>query len=183
MKNDNALISTAVLTAIWDDSHKDNIELVIPFVIDIIYNKFELKQSIDESYILEQLKKKFCFNKFPHAVLKIVLNRIKKKGILKIENKKYILEKEVKEEALKFEERLGKAKSDTSKVIEAITLYLKKEMNENVTNADAEIYLGNFISTYGYNLRLTPATLSIGYNEIKAIVQKAYDQMKNEEQK
>ena len=41
MKNDNALISTAVLTAIWDDSHKDNIELVIPFVSNIIFNKFK----------------------------------------------------------------------------------------------------------------------------------------------
>ena len=151
MKNDNALISTAVLTAIWDDSHKDNIELVIPFVIDIIHNKYEVNQIIDEEYILEQLKKKYCFNKFPHAVLKTVLNRIKKKGILKVKNKKYSLEKEIKEEALKFEEKLGKAKNDTSKVIEAITTYLREEMNENITSSDSEIFLGNFIATYGYN--------------------------------
>lgn len=151
MKNDNALISTAVLTAIWDDSHKDNIELVIPFVIDIIHNKYEVNQIIDEEYILEQLKKTYCFNKFPHAVLKTVLNRIKKKGILKVKNKKYSLEKEIKEEALKFEEKLGKAKNDTSKVIEAITTYLREEMNENITSSDSEIFLGNFIATYGYN--------------------------------
>ena len=151
MKNDNALISTAVLTAIWDDSHKDNIELVIPFVIDIIYNKYEVSQSIDEEFILEQLKNRYCFNNFPHAVLKTVLNRIKKKGILKIENKKYRLEKEIKEEAQKFEEKLRKAKNDTSKVIEAITSYLKEEMNENITSADSEVFLGNFIATYGYN--------------------------------
>ncbi len=93
MKNDNALISTAVLTAIWDDSHKDNIELVIPFVSNIIFNKFKVNDLIDEEYIIRQLKEKFCFNKFPHAVLKIVLNRMKRRNILKLDNKKFILRK------------------------------------------------------------------------------------------
>ena len=149
MKNDNALISTAVLTAIWDDSHKDNIELIIPFVIDIIYNKFELGQNIDENYIIEQLKSKFCFNKFPHAVLKIVLKRLKRRAILKLENKKFILIKEIKREAKEFEEKLNKAQNDTFKVINSIAHYLKQEMNEEITTTDAEVYFGNFISSYG----------------------------------
>ena len=125
MKNDNALISTAVLTAIWDDSHKDNIELVIPFVSNIIFNKFKVNDLIDEEYILRQLKEKFCFNKFPHAVLKIVLNRMKRRNILKLDNKKFILTKDLKDEAKEFEDRLNIAKLETSKVISAITKYLK----------------------------------------------------------
>lgn len=151
MKNDNALISTAVLTAIWDDSHKDNIELIIPFVIDIIYNKFKINEEIDEEYIIKQLKDKFCFNKFPHAVLKIVLNRMKRKKILKAENRKFILIKDLKTDAREFEDKLNVAKLDTSKVIVAITKYLKNELENNITEKDAEIYFGNFISFYGYN--------------------------------
>lgn len=151
MKNDNALISTAVLTAIWDDSHKDNIELVIPFVNNIIFNKFKVNDLIDEEYILRQLKEKFCFNKFPHAVLKIVLNRMKRRNILKLDNKKFILTKDLKDEAKEFEDRLNIAKLETSKVISAITKYLKKELNDDIVESDAEIYFGNFISSYGYN--------------------------------
>lgn len=123
MKNDNALISTAVLTAIWDDSHKDNIELVIPFVSNIIFNKFKVNDLIDEEYIIRQLKEKFCFNKFPYAVLKIVLNRMKRRNILKLDNKKFILTKDLKDEAKEFEDRLNIAKLETSKVISAITKY------------------------------------------------------------
>ena len=151
MKNDNALISTAVLTAIWDDSHKDNIELVIPFVNNIIFNKFKVNDLIDEEYILRQLKEKFCFNKFPHAVLKIVLNRMKRRNILKLDNKKFILTKDLKDEVKDFEDRLNIAKLETSKVISAITKYLKKELNDDIVESDAEIYFGNFISSYGYN--------------------------------
>lgn len=151
MKNDNALISTAVLTAIWDDSHKDNIELVIPFVSNIIFNKFKVNDLIDEEYIIRQLKEKFCFNKFPHAVLKIVLNRMKRRNILKLDNKKFILTKDLKDEAKEFEDRLNIAKLETSKVISAITKYLKKELNDDIVESDAEIYFGNFISSYGYN--------------------------------
>lgn len=123
MKNDNALISTAVLTAIWDDSNKDNIELVIPFVSNIIFNKFKVNDLIDEEYIIRQLKEKFCFNKFPYAVLKIVLNRMKRRNILKLDNKKFILTKDLKDEAKEFEDRLNIAKLETSKVISAITKY------------------------------------------------------------
>ena len=151
MKNDNALISTAVLTAIWDDSHKDNIELVIPFVSNIIFNKFKVNDLIDEEYIIRQLKEKFCFNKFPHAVLKIASNRMKRRNILKLDNKKFILTKDLKDEAKEFEDRLNIAKLETSKVISAITKYLKKELNDDIVESDAEIYFGNFISSYGYN--------------------------------
>ena len=142
MKNDNALISTAVLTAIWDNSHKDNIELVIPFVSNIIFNKFKVNDLIDEEYIIRQLKEKFCFNKFPHAVLKIVLNRMKRRNILKLDNKKFILTKDLKDEAKEFEDRLNIAKLETSKVISAITKYLKKELNGDIVESDAEIYFG-----------------------------------------
>lgn len=151
MKNDNALISTAVLTAIWDDSHKDNIELIMPFVTDIIFNKFKINEEINEEYIINQLKVKFCFNKFPHAVLKIVLNRMKKRKILKADNKKYILIEDLKDSAKEFEDKLNVAKLDTSKVIKSITKYLKKELDNNITESEAEIYFGNFISSYGYN--------------------------------
>lgn len=150
-KNENALISTAVLTAIWDSTHKDNIGLIIPFVIDIIYNKFEINEAIDEEYIIRQLKEQFCFNKFPHAVLKIVLIRMKKMKILISKDKKFILAKDLKDESKEFRDKLNVAKLDTSRVINDIIQYLKENLEENVSQHDAEAYFSNFISSYGYN--------------------------------
>ena len=121
------------------------------WISGIIFNKFKVNDLIDEEYIIRQLKEKFCFNKFPHAVLKIVLNRMKRRNILKLDNKKFILTKDLKDEAKEFEDRLNIAKLETSKVISAITKYLKKELNGDIVESDAEIYFGNFISSYGYN--------------------------------
>lgn len=78
MSKDNALISTAVLTAIWDESHKDNIELIKPFVLEIINKSYSINQELDETFIIDQMMEKYCFNRFPLAVLKIVLTRLKK---------------------------------------------------------------------------------------------------------
>ena len=56
MSKDNALISTAVLTAIWDESHKDNIELIKPFVLEIINKSYSINQELDETYIIDQMR-------------------------------------------------------------------------------------------------------------------------------
>ena len=76
---------------------------------------------------------------------------MKHRNILKLDNKKFILTKDLKDEAKEFEDRLNIAKLETSKVISAITKYLKKELNDDIVESDAEIYFGNFISSYGYN--------------------------------
>lgn len=76
---------------------------------------------------------------------------MKRRNILKLDNKKFILTKDLKDEAKEFEDRLNIAKLETSKVISAITKYLKKELNDDIVESDAEIYFGNFISSYGYN--------------------------------
>ncbi len=149
--DDSALISTAVLTAIWDDQHKDNIELIKPFIINIIYNKYEINDSIDENYIIKELKDKYYFNNFPHAVLKIILKRMKKEKILKLENRKFILISELKEESNEFDRKLEISRNATFKVAIEMSNYLSNELNKKVTMEEAEQYFCDFISTYGYN--------------------------------
>lgn len=151
MKNDNALISTAILTAIWDESHKDNIELIKPFVLDVINNKYSINEEINEMEIIELLKENYCFDRFPIAVLKVVLTRLKKEKILKADNKKLILIESLKEESKNFNARKINAKNEISEIISNIKDYLSMQMDKKITKEDAEKYLENFITSYGYN--------------------------------
>lgn len=151
MSKDNALISTAVLTAIWDESHKDNIELIKPFVLEIINKSYSINQELDETFIIDQMMEKYCFNRFPLAVLKIVLTRLKKNKILRVENKKFILNKDVTEDTEIFNQKRLVAKNEVNKTIAEVIAYLSEQMGKKVTHSDAEKYFSDFISSYGYN--------------------------------
>lgn len=151
MSKDNALISTAVLTAIWDESHKDNIELIKPFVLEIINKAYSINQELDETFIIDQMREKYCFNRFPLAVLKIVLTRLKKDKILRAENKKFILNKDVTEDTEIFNNKRLVAKNEVNKTIDEVIAYLSEQMGKKVTRSDAEKYFSDFISSYGYN--------------------------------
>lgn len=85
MRNDSALISTSILTAIWDETHKDNIELIIPFIKYLIYIKYKVDEIINREEKIDNLKNEFSFNDFPHAILEVILKRMT--------IKKYLLER------------------------------------------------------------------------------------------
>ena len=151
MKNDDALISTAVLTAIWDESHKDNIELITPFVISIIGNLYKIKDELNLEEIVERMRCDYCFNNFPLAILKVVLSRLKKKGILLLNSKKYYLVKDVSDDINKFDIKRTNVRSEVSATINEIKKYLEENMNKKISIPETEKYFSNFISSYGYN--------------------------------
>ena len=82
MKNNNALISTAMLTAIFEEKKQDTISLTIPFIINIINND----PTISNVEIAKKMQDEYSFSNFPQAIIKIVVNRLKKQKILKQEN-------------------------------------------------------------------------------------------------
>ena len=67
MKNNSALISTAMLSAIFEENRQDNVALLIPFVIKIIYDD----SSVDENGIVEKMQNSYSFNNFPQKYGKI----------------------------------------------------------------------------------------------------------------
>ena len=52
LKNNSALISTAMLSAIFEENKQDNVALLIPFVIKIIYDD----SSVSENDIVEKMQ-------------------------------------------------------------------------------------------------------------------------------
>ena len=68
MKNNSTLISTAILSALLEENRQDNVALLIPFVIKVIYDD----SSVDENEIVEKMQNSYPFNNFPHAIAKII---------------------------------------------------------------------------------------------------------------
>mgnify|MGYP004531115197 CR=1 FL=1 len=150
MNNDSALISTSILTAIWDETHKDNIELITPFIKYIIYKNYKINDQTDREQIIEELKNEFSFNNFPHAILEVILKRMTRKHILMRDNNEFILKKDLKDDYNLFSNRLGQAKQKMSTVIDFIYEHLIDEI-QGITKEETKIALSNFIDSYGYN--------------------------------
>ena len=75
MENSNALIGTAMLTAIWDKTHKDNLELLKPFIIYLIGKSTNIQEEINIEKIIKGMDEEFGFPNIPKAVIIKIFNR------------------------------------------------------------------------------------------------------------
>lgn len=151
MKNDSALISTSILTAIWEETRKDNIELITPFIKYLIYKKYKIGEVVDREQIIDGLKTEFSFNDFPHAVLEVIFKRMARNHILVRNDNEFILKSELKEDYNIFINRLGQAKQNMNDVINSLYEHLKGEKISGITKEETKLALANFIDCYGYN--------------------------------
>lgn len=127
LKNNSALISTAMLSAIFEENRQDNVALLIPFVIKIIYDD----SSVNENGIVEKMQNCYSFNNFPHAIVKIIINRLKKQQIIKQDNGKYEFLIDVSKIVKDFNDRHEKSRKEIDEVIRDLTKYFKKTLISN----------------------------------------------------
>ena len=111
-----------MLSAIFEENKQDNVALLIPFVIKIIYDD----SSVSENDIVEKMQSVYSFNNFPHAIARIIINRLKKQQIIKQENGKYIFLSDVSKIVKDFSERHEKTKKEIEEVIRDLSNYFKK---------------------------------------------------------
>ena len=135
MENSNALIGTAMLTAIWDQTHKDNLELLKPFIVYLVGKNTSLQDEIDINKIINEMDQEFGFPNIPKAVIEKIFNRMKK--IIIKNNKKNYLIKDLSEEVKKFDENKNIIQDESDKVIRNLTEYLK-ESNKNFSKITLE---------------------------------------------
>lgn len=93
MNNKKVLTNSAILTAIWDETKKDNLELIKPFVEFLIGENYKEGDKIDNNYIIKQMDDKFSFVQFPEAILKKVYGRLK--SIITRKDGVYYLKKDI----------------------------------------------------------------------------------------
>lgn len=148
MKNNSALISTAMLSAIFEENRQDNVALLIPFVIKIIYDD----SSVDENGIVEKMQNSYSFNNFPHAIAKIIINRLKKQQIIKQANGKYEFLIDVSKIVKDFNDRQEKSRKEIDEVIRDLTEYFKKNTNIKLNYIDCRNSFAKFLDQNGYLL-------------------------------
>lgn len=148
MKSSNALVSTAMLTAIFEESKQDNISLLSPFILKIIHDN----NSVNDDEIIREMKEDYSFNNFPRAILKILLNRLKKTGIIKLEDKKYLINKNIDKVVKEFDDRLEKARKETDEIIHSLEKYFKDNTSFKMSYLDCRNSFAKFLDKNGYLL-------------------------------
>lgn len=148
LKNNSALISTAMLSAIFEENKQDNVALLVPFIIKIIYDD----SSVSEKEIVEKMQNVYSFNNFPHAIAKIIINRLKKQQIIKQENGKYIFITDVSKIVQEFNDRLEKSKKEIEEIIHGLTDYFKKNTNLKLSYLECRNSFAKFLDQNGYLL-------------------------------
>lgn len=85
-KRENLITSLAILKVNWDILRKDHIENFVPFVIEALRNTPNKVVSLQE--LQNTISEHFGFE-IPQAVLKSILDRTKKRGLVRVANKVY----------------------------------------------------------------------------------------------
>lgn len=150
MNKKNVLTNSAILTAIWDETKKDNLELIKPFVEFLIGENCIVGDKIDNSYIIKQMEEKFSFVEFPETILTKVYGRLK--GVVEKKDKEYYLKKDISSACEKFKDRQLKLKEESEKVIIALKEYLKKANTrlKNIDNQGVMALLTIFLEKTGF---------------------------------
>lgn len=150
MENSNALIGTAMLTAIWDQTHKDNLELLKPFITYLVGKNNKIQEEIDIAKIIQEMDIEFGFQNIPKAVIVKIFNRMKKVIIRK--NKKFYLIKNLNEKVQRFEKNKNQIQDESDRVINNLMEYLK-ESNKNfnkITIEETKKLLNIFLEKNGF---------------------------------
>ena len=150
MNNKIVLTNSAILTAIWDETQKDNLELIKPFVEFLIGENYKVGDKINNSYIISKMEEKFSFTKFPETILIKVYGRLK--DVVERKNREYYLKKDISEMCEKFKERQIKLEEESEKVINALKEYLKKANAKfrNIDNQETTILFTIFLEKTGF---------------------------------
>ncbi len=156
MNNKNVLLCTAMLTTIWEKHHKDNIDMVSPFVIYILSELYsnDMTTPIDQLKVLEYLDKDYGFSNFPVAVLIKIFNRLTKDDKLKKEDGKYYLKANLENERKTFESNKINSQKLVDDFLKGLSAYLKENCKscKSITVEQCNNYFINFLEKNGYGI-------------------------------
>ena len=164
MDVNKTLISTAMLTAIFEKTKKSNIDLIAPFVLFIISKN---EYGVTEEKIITQMEDEFSFLDFPRAVLKKIINKLKKEKKIELKNKKYLLLGNAKKEIDLFNDRHLNASRETKELIDALWNYLKNYTTIKTNYNNVKIAFGAFLDKNGYIIynNFNPQNLKVKNND------------------
>jgi len=148
MKNNSAFISTAILSAIFEENKQDNISLLIPFVIKIIHDD----KAVTKGIIVEKMRKEYAFYDMPLAIIDIIINRLKKQGIIIQKNNMFEFVVDPTNMVKEFDNRYEKSKKQIDKIINELLNYFKNNTDIKMNYTDCKNSFAMFLDRNGYLL-------------------------------
>lgn len=172
MNNRQALVSAAMLEAIWGSRKKDMIDLITPFILYAVAKQTSHGAQINTKAVQKFVQEKNAYPDLPEAIVKAALSRnphnaIEKKG------KSFFLVKPLDSEVNHMDQRRRECDEHISKIGDQLSLYLsthcKKSFDFSSDNAIS--WLHSFFSRYGLevgtdnlaNVRIRPEVYEIDY--------------------
>lgn len=142
--SNNILISTSMLSSIWEKKRKDTIDLLLPFLSYIIAKNTVIEKAIDINLITENFKKEFGYSDIPINVISQMLTRLTKEKTLKRKDKNFFLIKDLSDFVKNFDKQKTESKKETLIVIES----LGKFFEENYKKINADILEKELVSFF-----------------------------------
>ena len=147
--NNNILISVCVLQNFWDKHKKDTLDILMPFLKVCIAKTTKTGEMIDVNIITQTFRNEFGYDDIPINVITVMLNRLSP-DVIKRENGKYKLKKNLDQEVINFEKKRLQNKERQEKVVKALKAHLEENLPaETFTFNDIEDYLYSFFVAHG----------------------------------
>lgn len=163
MNNSNSIVSAALLDAIWEESHKDVIDLLIPFVIYILSENFSINDIVDKEKTSKCMKEKFGFTYMPNSVMDCVFKRltIKENNRILCRNKgSYQLRVNLDADNQKFKEKYNYTKNSTDNLLKLFVDEYNKSNRKKIKTEEAQKLLIELLNDRGYDVLIEPQELN-----------------------
>lgn len=160
----NAIISLAMLYALWQTKRSDLLDLIRPFVLYAVGVTTKVGDIIDVEGICRYMESEFGYQSFQCAVVERILLRetsdaIKQESrIIKKDNRKFILIASLSTQVEKFNSKRLVCKEHSDAVTTALAGYLNHNRacrRDNYTSSAVEVFLLSFFERQGGSIVLS----------------------------
>lgn len=148
MQNENCLVSTAMLTSIWDSTKKDSIDMLVPLVQYCVAETVKVGETVSVSRLLKKFEEEFAFRNFPPKVMEKILGRCcnkKASDFLKKSQRGFQLSRSLESEREEFKRQRREIQEQTDRLIADLQEYLKEHLDEQPDAKRTQEYLTGFL--------------------------------------
>lgn len=150
MNDGQALVSAAMLEAIWSSRKKDMIDLITPFILYAVAKKTSPGEQINTKAVQKYVQVNYAYPDLPESIIKAALSRNPQSAIKK-NNKKFVLAKPLDDEVSRMDQRERECTENISKIGNRLSQYLSTHCKKGVPvlqdNAISKLH--SFFARYG----------------------------------
>lgn len=153
MRNKQALISAALLEAIWSSRKKDMIDLITPFILYAVAKKTSPGEAVDTKVVQKYVQEHYAYPDLPESIVKSALSRNPLSAFERRE-KLFYLKKPIDDEINRMNQRERECNDNISLIGNKLSSYLVSHCRKNkaVSIEDATNKLHMFFARYGLEI-------------------------------